>query len=374
MYAHAGRFQLSGWRGFLLLLLMAGVAAAFGGMRFGFSTTTQISDGFPSGLCSGLTVFCGIALAVGCLTLACIAKVIGGGDWRVIGRACLLAGSLSYLLAMLGAVATTADGGSWRVWVGDWSARSMVRGAAWTVVILLLLLFIEFLPDCSLKTARKNWFAVLTRLDLPLLIFVTFLAVAHQFGLSRLIRQAEFKLSPLWTGPSLAPLFYLSSVALALAILYFASWRCFAAFHKALPAGMEPVIARLLTAVVFVYLTIRLIDLMERGLIWSIFGIARANLLVLLELVLLLCGMMWIHGSEQQPREVFIGSALIIAGVIANRLNTAITALEAGTGLSYLPSWGEFLVAYSLLAAGVAGFALAVKHFSVLAETESPAA
>ena len=374
MYAHAGRFQLSGWRGLFLLLMMGGVGATFLGVRFGFSSTTELSATFPSGLCFGLNVFCGIALAVGSLTIASIASVIGGNEWRVVARACLLIGCLSYIVAILGTAASEADGGGWRVWLGGWSARSMICGAGWTAAILGLLLFVEFLPDCSLQSSRSKWYAILSRLDLPLLILATFLAATHQFGLSRLIQLSDTKLSPLWTGPSLLPLFYLSSVALGLAMLLFASWRSFVAFRKALPETMQPVLARLVTAVVFVYLAIRLIDLMERGLLWSIFGMARANLLVLLELVLLLCGMMWIHGSEQQAREVFVGSALIIAGVIANRLNTAITALEAGTGQSYLPRWGEFLIAYSLIAAGVAGFAMGVKHFSVFAEVEPSAA
>ena len=48
--------------------------------------------------------------------------------------------------------------------------------------------------------------------DLPLLILVTILAVLHQFGLNRLIRLSETRFSPLWAGPSLSVLFYLSSV------------------------------------------------------------------------------------------------------------------------------------------------------------------
>jgi hypothetical protein len=100
------------------------------------------------------------------------------------------------------------------------------------------------------------------------------------------------------------------------------------------------------------------------------FSVTREGLLLLLEIVLLLVGMMWIKGSEEEPRELFFGAALIIAGVVANRLNTAITALEAGAGQDYLPRWGEFLISYSLVAAGVAGFAMGVKHLSVFSEVE----
>jgi hypothetical protein len=165
-------------------------------------------------------------------------------------------------------------------------------------------------------------------------------------------------------------MFYLSSLSMAFAVLLFASWRSSLAFGKALPSSVLPTIARALTAAVFVYLVVRLMDLMERHLLLSMFSVTREGLLLLLEIVLLLVGMMWIKGSEEEPRELFLGAALIIAGVVANRLNTAITALEAGAGQDYLPRWGEFLISYSLVAAGVAGFALGVKHLSVFSEVE----
>lgn len=369
MYAHAGRLHLSGWRGLFLLLMMGGVGAAYLGVHFGFSSTNQLSGTFPSGLCFGLNVFCGIALAAGCFTVATVASIVGGREWHVIGKATLLAGALGYFIAILGANATEHVGS--RAWLALWSSYSMVSGAAWTVILLGLLLLAEFLPECSLNSARSRWYALLKQLDLPLLIFATFLAAMHQFGLNRLIRGSEARLSPLWTGPSLLPLFYLSSIALGLAVVLFASWRSLIAFQRGLPETMQPVIARLLAAVIFVYLVVRMLDLMERGLIGSVFGISRESLLVLLELVLLVCGMLWIHGSESNPRELFFGSTLIIIGVITNRLNTDITALEAGTGQTYLPRWTEFLIAYSLIAAGVAGFVVGVKHLSVFADIRS---
>ena len=371
MYAHAGRLQFGGWRGIFLLLIMGGSGAAFLDVRFGSSGINQFSDTFPSGLCFSLDVFCGVALATGCLSIATIATIIGGHEWRLVVRAALLAGILGYLVAIFGSAANEVSAHNWRVWLGGWSSRVVFSGAIWTVALLGLLLFVEFFPECSLAGARSRSYAILGRLDLPLLIFATFLAALHQFGLAHLIRLAEGKLSPLWTGPSLLPLFYLSSLALGLAILLFASWRSCLAVRKALPEKIQPVMARLLTAVVFVYLAIRGVDLLERELAGSILSANREGFLVLLELVLLLCGMLWIHGSENAPRQVFIGSALVIAGVIANRLNTDITALEVGTGQAYLPRWGEFLIAYSLIAAGVAGFAIGVKHFSVFTDVDS---
>jgi Ni/Fe-hydrogenase subunit HybB-like protein len=370
MAALAGRLQLGGWRWVFLLLMAGGSLASYLAASYGLGTTTRLTDVIPWGLCLGLNVFCGIALAAGALTVASVASVIGGTEWRGIGRACLLIGSIGYLVAMLGMIANGPTDNNWRTLLQGWTQRSILSGAAWTVLLLALLLSIELVPQYSLRLARARWFAILQRLDLPLLILATILAVLHQFGLNRLIKLSETRFSPLWSGPSLALMFYLSSLSIAFAVLLFASWRSRLAFGKALPSSVLPTIARALTAAVFVYLVVRLMDLMERHLLLSMFSVTREGLLLLLEIVLLLVGMMWIKGSEEEPRELFFGAALIIAGVVANRLNTAITALEAGAGQDYLPRWGEFLISYSLIAAGVAGFALGVKHLSVFSEVE----
>lgn len=370
MSALAGRLQLGGWRWVFLLLMAGGTGASYLASRYGLGTSTRLSDVIPWGLCLGLNVFCGIALAAGALTLASILSVIGGSEWRIAGRACRLAGCIGYLVAMLGMVANEPSSDYWRTLLHGWTPRSILAGAAWTVILLAVLLFIEFLPQCSIRLTRARWFAILCRLDLPLLIVATILAVLHQVGLNRLIKLAETRFSPLWAGPGLSMMFYVSSVAAALAVLLLASWRSRLAFGKTLPSSVVPALARALTAVVFVYLVIRLMDLLERGLFSSMFSATREGLLLLLEIVVLLLGMMWIKNNEQEPRELFFGSALILAGVIANRLNTAITALEAGAGQNYLPRWGEFLISYSLIAAGVAGFALGVKHLSVFSDGE----
>ena len=324
----------------------------------------------PWGLCLGLNVFCGIALAAGALTFASVAAVIGGRDWRVVGRACLVVGSIGYLVAMLGMIANEPTDNYWRTLVHGWTPRSILSGAVWTVLLLALLLFLEFLPQYSVSLARTRWFAILQRLDLPLLILAAILAVLHQFGLNRLVQLAETRFSPLWSGPSLSLMFYLSSLAMALAVLLFASWRSRLAFGKAAAIlGFAGHRARAHGS------GVRLSRPASDGL-----TAARAVLLHVqrqprgtVALARNCRSSYWDDVDQRQrarTRRTVFWLCLIIAGVMANRLNTAITALEAGAGQNYLPRWGEFLIAYSLIAAGVAAFALGVKHMSVFAEPE----
>ena len=66
-------------------------------------------------------------------------------------------------------------------------------------------------------------------------------------------------------------------------------------------------IARALTMAAFVYLVARLTDLMERHPLFSMFSVGRESLLLLLEILLLLVGMTWIKGNEEEPRELYLG-------------------------------------------------------------------
>lgn len=88
-----------------------------------------------------------------------------------------------------------------------------------------------------------------------------------------------------------------------------------------------------------------------------------------LELAFLLLGMMWVGSRETNPHRIQIGASMVICGVMLNRLNPSITALESTAG-EYGPHWIEVLIAFSLVAASIAGFAVCARHLPVFEEDE----
>ena len=232
MTAHAARLQMSTWRWVFLLLIAGGAVASLLAKSQTIGAATGLSDSVPWGLCLGLNVFCGIALAAGGLSLAAILAVVNGRNWRTLGRVSLLVGSIGYVVAMLGMVANEAiERHLWFTIIRGWSSRSILSGALWSVLLLTCLLLtclllMEFLPDLSPRLSNTRSFAGLVRLKVPLLFVATGLAVLHQLGLDRLIGLAEARFSPLWSGPELALMFYISALAGTLAVILFASWRC----------------------------------------------------------------------------------------------------------------------------------------------------
>lgn len=373
MTAHAGRVQMSAWRWALLLLTAGGAIASFRGAVYGIGSTTNLNDVIPWGLCLGLNVFCGIALAAGALTVAAAVFVSDRPDWRAVARASLVTGAVGYAVAMLGVVANQGLGErAWWTVLSGWTPRSILSGAAWTLLLLAGVLLIEFLPDWSLSVARSRWFAILRRLDVSLVILAAALAILHQYGLNRVVGLAGTRISPLWSGSSLPLMFYLSSISGALAVLLFASWRSRLAFAKTIPTPILQGVARALTISVFLYLLLRLTGLIESGVFPVLLNFSREHALLLLEIALFFCGMMSVKEHEADPSNAVIGPALIIAGVLANRINTSITAVETAAGQQYWPSWGEVLIAYSLVGLGIAAFALGVKHLEIFPAADYP--
>jgi hypothetical protein len=65
------------------------------------------------------------------------------------------------------------------------------------------------------------------------------------------------------------------------------------------------------------------------------------------------------------PQMIYWCSVMIIAGFLANRLNTSITAREAVVGVFYVPQWTDFMIAYSIIALGIALFGLAARRLPI---------
>jgi Ni/Fe-hydrogenase subunit HybB-like protein len=55
--------------------------------------------------------------------------------------------------------------------------------------------------------------------------------------------------------------------------------------------------------------------------------------------------------------------------MIANRMNVAITGMEAGSGASYLPRWSEAVITLFIIALGFAIFRFAAKHLPLFEES-----
>lgn len=352
------------WGAFFILLTAAGAICSLLAAVKGIGVSSRLNDAIPWGIFLGLDIFCGVALATGALWIALFALITGINSWqsvRTAGSCIALAG---YTVAILGGIAELGAGEkAWPALIQFWSQASVVFGGVWTVALLALVLAMEFLPGSPRLTSTRAWTRVARQVHLLLVATAAVLATMHQVGLTRTISLSGQNFWPLWSGPGLGLEFFLSSVCAALSALLFASWRSLIAFGKRLPSAIASGIGRLLAIAVFLYLALRVNDLAQRGVEQFVFS--RETAFLALELGMFFIGMTIVSAGETAPKRLYHGSALIMAGVVANRLNTSITALERNADRFYRPHWIEFIIAYSLVAVGVFIFAVCVKHLPV---------
>jgi Ni/Fe-hydrogenase subunit HybB-like protein len=68
---------------------------------------------------------------------------------------------------------------------------------------------------------------------------------------------------------------------------------------------------------------------------------------------------------HENPTGLYFCSVLVLLGIVANRMNVAITGMEASSGTYYFPKWTELAITMSLVASAFAIFWLAVRYLPV---------
>ena len=63
-------------------------------------------------------------------------------------------------------------------------------------------------------------------------------------------------------------------------------------------------------------------------------------------------------------------SLTMILGFIANRLNVAITGMQASSGVMYIPKWSEAVVTAAIIALGFAIFRFAARNLPIFVEAK----
>jgi Ni/Fe-hydrogenase subunit HybB-like protein len=205
------------------------------------------------------------------------------------------------------------------------------------------------------------------RISVPLMILGVLLSTLHQSSLGTLFLIVPSKLYPLWYTPILPLLFWISAIAVGLAMTIFESWHSSRAFGRALELPLLASMARVLAVILSVYLWVRFLDMSHR----HVFGLLAQNRietwLFALEIALLAVPTVLLYQSKirTRPGALYACAVMVVFGFIANRLNVGTTGLEAGSGTHYIPRWSEVAVTLSIVAAGFAVFRFVAGYFPI---------
>jgi formate dehydrogenase iron-sulfur subunit len=403
-------------RGTGILMALMAVGAIIAIYRFvqGLGATTNLTDQFPWGIWVAFDVVCGVALAAGGFTTAAAVYIFWGEEYHGLVRPAVLTGFLGYLFVAVGLLVDL--GIPWHIWhpIIFWPKHSALFEVAWCVMLYLAVLALEFAPSIFERfgwtklqdlydklvpwfvVAALSWFAyimshsaiwalaalvvlsllqiVLTRFTKPrkgvpilLIIAGVLFSTAHQSSLGTLFLLTPDKLHHLWWTPMLPVNFFLSAIAVGFAMVIFESTMSSRAFRYPVESKALEGFGKILAGALSVYLIVRVVDIIARGQLGQI--ASGPGLLFLAEIIIGVIApivMLSVKRIRQDNWLRFTAACLMIFGLIFNRFNVTLAAMDRPGQGWYWPAPEELLITVSLVAAIMFFYTLAAKIFPVL--------
>jgi c(7)-type cytochrome triheme protein len=366
---------LTFWRAVFFAIMLAGAYATY--MRFvrGLGASTNLSDRFPWGIWIGFDVLIGVGLAAGGFTVSAVVHVFHVKKYEPMARPAVLTAFLGYQLV---SVALTFDVGQpWRIWhpLVMWNPHSVMFEVAWCVMLYTTVLAIEFSPMVFERLGWQRPLRMVRALYTPFVILGVLLSMMHQSSLGTVFLIMPGKLHGLWYTPWLPVFFFMTAIAAGLAMTIVESTLSRRAFGHHLDDGLLEGVSRAIALALGAYALWKMEDLFARGNLGLVFQYSRESVMFWGEMflgVVLPILLFAIPRLRRSRQGLFMGAILTVVGFMLNRLNVSVTGMASASGTHYFPSWMELAVSAAMVAAGCAGFALAVKYLNVFSHGRGP--
>ena len=319
----------------------------------GFSAMSNINDGRPWGFWISFDLYCGVALAAGGFTLAGIVYIFNRKEFYPVVRPAILTAFLGYLLVILALLVDL--GQPWYIWhaIISWNIHSPLFEVAMCVMTYTAVLALEFSPAVF---ERLNWHVplkIIRTIQIPLVIAGVVLSTLHQSSLGTMLLMMPETLHPLWYTPILPILFLNSAIAVGPAMVIFESTLSTKAFGDKLDIKVLSGLAKAIPYILGIYLLLKVVDLTVAGEITMLFTAYPDNLLWWGEMIIGVIApiILFSMPSVRKSRGWIFGTAvLVILGLIFNRFNVSMLALEMRPGFTYSPHWMEIAISIGLFA------------------------
>jgi Ni/Fe-hydrogenase subunit HybB-like protein len=320
-------------------------------------------------------LFSGVPLSATGFVTASAVYLFGLKEYRPILRNAILVGFLGYLFAVIFLLIDL--GRPYRlpfpmfVSLGTASVLFLV---AWHVALYLSVQFLEFSPSIvewgGWRTLRR-WALKPT---LGLTVAAVILSVLHQSALGAMFLLAPGKLHPLWYSPYIPVLFFVSAIAAGLCVMIVVSYltRRFMS-RQASPEYLASIdsitlsLGKAAAFVLFTYFALKLVTL-AHGNTWSALGTSfGAWFLVEILVFVLLPTALFVWGDRtRKVGLVQLTAILAIIGIVINRLNVSLIALNWNLPHRELFHWKEFLIVIGVVAFQVVVYRWIVARMPVL--------
>ncbi len=357
------------------LIILAGLFMAVLRFTQGLGAVTAGSQDQPWGLFLSWGLFSGVPLSASGFVLGTAVYIFGRKDYAPVIRNAVLIGFLGYLFAVVSLLVDL--GRPWRLpfpMLGAFGTASVLFLVAWHVALYLSCQFLEFCPSIvewgGWKTLRQ-WAIKVT---IALTIFGIVLSVLHQSALGAMFLLTPGKLHPLWYTPYLPYLFFISAVAAGLCMVILVSslnkvFNKQQASHEYL-ASLNRITLGLGKAAAFVllvYLAFKIIALVygdNLNLLATPWG--YWYLIEVIGFVLVPCLLFIFATRNGNIGLVRFTAVYTIIGVIINRFNVSMIALNWQVPNREFFNWGEFLIVLAIITTEVLVYRWIVRRMPVL--------
>jgi len=320
---------------------------------YGLGAISNLSDGRPWGLWISFDLYSGVALAAGGFTLAGAVYIFNRKKYYPVVRPAILTAFLGYQLVILALLVDV--GQPWYLWhaIIYWNIHSPLFEVAVCVMTYTAVLALEFSPAVF---ERLNWhipLKAIRAIQIPLVITGVVLSTLHQSSLGTMLLMMPNSLSALWYTPILPLLFLFSAVAVGPAMAIFESTLSTKVFGHKLSLDILAGLGKVIPYILGLYLLLKIIDLMVAGELGLAFSWSPYSLLWWAEIIIgvILPIILFSLPNVRQSRNLLFWTAiLVIIGLIINRFNVSLLALEPRPGTSYFPHWMEFAISAGLIA------------------------
>ncbi len=373
----------------LIIIALNGLFFLMGRFFFGLGAVTNLNNQYPWGLWIGVDVAAGVALAAGGFTTAALGHVMHREEYAAIVRPALLTAMLGYTFVAFGVF---VDIGRWYfIWhpLIMWNGNSALFEVGICVMIYMTVLYIEFLPIFTERFIGKvNLPKFISGLNKPvdkilrlldrglsktMFIFIiagVVLSTLHQSSLGTLMVIAGAKMHPLWQTPVLPLLFLLSAISVGFPMVIFES------LIASRSLGLKPemhILSKLgsmIAPLLGIYLAFKIGDMFIRETFVYLGEINTASIMFTIEIlfgVIIPLRMFLSQKVLKSPALLFTASALVVFGVLLNRINNFVVAYTPPYSTkSYFPSFGEISVTVGFVALLVLAYRFIVINFPVI--------
>ncbi len=358
-----------GFRIAVALAILGGIAALY---RFavGLGGSTHLSDDVPWGLWVAVDVLSGVALAAGGFTVTAGVYIFNMKKYKSIARPAILTAFIGYLVVIVGLIIDIGKPLSFWHPLVMWNYHSVMFEVVWCITLYTTVLALEFAPAFLERYRKEGLLKILRFFTYPLIIAGITLSFLHQSSLGGFFLIMPHKLPALWYSSNLPYLFFVSSIALGLAMVSFEAIVSSRTFKRPEESEIVQGLGRGVLITLILYLVLRFADLAVNGALGAIFTSGKASVFFILEMLIgvivpiVLYSMRSVRASS---KGLLTASCFVIVGTVLNRFNVNFFAQSSAHGI-YFPSLWEFLVTIGLIALMVLLFRLAVTYLPVFQE------